>query len=112
MEAYMNRKFVLLALLALCGSAAAQQPHAPAVQVAKAELKSLTRSVTATGQVRSRAGADLAAGVAGRLAWVAEPGTRVTKGALVAKLDLDEMRLQRVEQAARVTRGELALRAA
>jgi RND family efflux transporter MFP subunit len=96
----------------LLPAAALAQGQTPAVQVARAELKSLAPSVVATGQVRSRAGADLAAGVAGRLAWVAEPGTRVAKGQPVARIDLDELRLQRAEQAARVTRGELALRAA
>jgi RND family efflux transporter MFP subunit len=108
----MNQKSLALVLLAFSLPALAQAPKAAAVHVAKAEMKSLAPSVTATGQVRSRAGADLAAGVGGRLAWVAEPGTKVAKGALVARLDLDEMRLQRAEQAARVTRGELALKSA
>ncbi len=99
-------------LVALSMPALAQEPKAAAVQVAKAEMKNLAPSVTTTGQVRSRAGADLSAGVAGRLAWVAEPGTHVAKGQAVARMDLDELRLQRAEQAARVTRGELALRSA
>jgi RND family efflux transporter MFP subunit len=107
----MNNKLLLLLAL-VSGSALAQQPRAAAVQVAKAELKSLAPTVVATGQVRSRAGADLAAGVGGRLAWVAEPGTRIAKGAVVAKVDLDELRLQRAEQIARVARGELALKSA
>jgi RND family efflux transporter MFP subunit len=105
----MTKTFVAL-LLGLFCSAAFAQGRPAAVQVAKAEMKNLTPSVTASGQVRSRAGADLAAGVGGRLAWVAEPGTRVAKGDVVARLDLDELRLQRAEQAARVTRGELAVK--
>lgn len=102
--------FFAAGLTLLATPALAQTPRPAAVQVARAELKSLAPSVTATGQVRSRAGADLAAGVAGRLAWVAEPGTRVARGAVVARIDLDELRLQQAEQVARVTRGELALR--
>ena len=107
----MNFRIIAIASLLLPLIASAEE-HAAAVQTAKAQLKSLTPSVIATGQVRSRAGADLSAGVAGRLAWVAEPGTRVSKGDVVAKMDLDELRLQRAEQVARVTRGELALKAA
>src|SRR5436309_1216219 len=108
----MKRKSLACLLILFSLPAFAQEPKAAAVQVAKAEMKNLAPSVTTTGQVRSRAGADLSAGVAGRLAWVAEPGTRVAKGDLVARLDLDELRLQRAEQAARVTRGELALKSA
>jgi RND family efflux transporter MFP subunit len=107
----MKHRLLAIAALAL-PSLGFAEGHAPAVQVAKAELKSLTPSVIATGQVRSRAGADLSAGIAGRLAWVAEPGARVRRGDVVAKLDLDELRLQRAEQAARVTRGELAVKSA
>ena len=108
----MDRKVALLCLALVPGSAVAQPPRPAAVQVVKAELKSLAPSVMATGQVRSRAGADLSAGVAGRLAWVAEPGTRVEKGAVIARMELDELRLQQAEQVARVTRGELAAKSA
>lgn len=96
-----------LALLFLASSASAQQPPPAAVETAPVEKRELAPRITVTGQVRSRAAADLAAAVGGRLAWVAEPGTRVGKNGVVARLDTDELKLQELEQAARVKRGEI-----
>ncbi|HEX4871073.1 MAG TPA: efflux RND transporter periplasmic adaptor subunit [Nevskiaceae bacterium] len=90
---------------------AQERPPAP-VEVTRAQQVSLAPSVTASGQVQARTGAELAAGVAGRLAWVAEPGSEVARGAVVARMDVDEIRLQRLEQAARLTRAEVALKQA
>jgi RND family efflux transporter MFP subunit len=101
----------LLCTLLLSPSAHAQRPP-PAVEVIAAEMRQLSPTVTATGLVQSRAGADLATAVAGQLAWIAEPGAWVEPGEVVARMDVDELRLQRLEQAARVTRGEVALRQA
>jgi RND family efflux transporter MFP subunit len=104
--------FMLLALLMPLNAAAQAARPAPAVEVTPAELRQLAPTVTATGLVQSRAGAELATAVAGQLAWIAEPGTRVDKGEPVARMDVDELRLQRLEQAARLTRSEVALRQA
>ena len=101
---------LVLSLLAL--PVFAQQRPAAAVEVTAAELRQLAPSVTATGQVQSRSGAGIAAAVAGQLQWVAEPGTRLEKGATIARMDVDELRLQRLEQAARVTRGQVSLKQA
>ena len=79
------------------------------MQVARAEVRELAPSVHATGIVRSRAAADLAAAVAGRLQWVAEPGTTVKAGEVVARLDSRELALARAEQAARVKRAQVNL---
>ena len=89
---------------------APQERPAP-VEIARAEVRELAPSVHATGIVRSRAAADLAAAVAGRLQWVAEPGTAVTAGQVVARLDTRELSLARAEQAARVKRAEVNLQA-
>src|SRR5690606_28096544 len=97
--------------LLLSAGAHAQRPP-PAVEVIAAEMRQLAPTVTATGLVQSRSGADLATAVAGQLAWIAEPGTWVESGDPVARMDVDELRLQRLEQAARLTRGEVALRQA
>ena len=91
------------------GAARAQQDRPSPVQIARAEIRELAPSVRATGIVRSRAAADLAAAVGGRLQWVAEPGTRVKAGQLVARLDAREMSLARADQAARVRRAEVNL---
>jgi len=94
-------------LLLLVAAGASAQPPAPAVETAPVEKRELAPRITVTGQVRSRAAADLSASVAGRLAWVAEPGTRVGKNGVVARLDTDELKLQELELAARVKRGEI-----
>ena len=87
-------------------------PERPSpVEIARAEVRELAPSVHATGVVRSRAAADLAAAVAGRLQWVAEPGAAVNAGQVVARLDTRELSLARAEQAARVKRAAVSLQA-
>lgn len=104
----------LAATLVLSSFAARAQgdPKAAAVETSRASLRDLAPSITATGQVQSRSGADMAAGIAGPIDFVAEPGTRVAKNQVIARIDTGEYRLQRAEQAARVTRSELALKQA
>jgi RND family efflux transporter MFP subunit len=99
----------LLAVVVAPLPAFAQQERSAPVQVALVELRQLAPSVRATGIVRSRAAADLAAAVSGRLQWVAEPGAAVKAGQLVARLDARELALARAEQAARVKRAEVNL---
>lgn len=103
-------RWSVLALVATFASpgAIAQQQQPAAVETAPVEQRELAPRVTVTGQVRSRDAADLAAAVGGRLAWVAEPGTRVGRNGVVARLDTDELKLQELEQAARVKRGEIS----
>ena len=105
-RAPMKNVFVLSALLFPLG-VLAQAPPPAAVETAPVEKRELAPRITVTGQVRSRSAADLSASVAGRLAWVAEPGTRVGKNGVVARLDTDELKLQELELAARVKRGEI-----
>lgn len=101
----------LLAALPAGTWAQAPQERAAPVKVARAEVRQLAPSVHATGIVRSRAAADLAPAVAGRLEWVAEPGTAVAAGQLVARLDTRELALARAEQSARVRRAQVSLAA-
>lgn len=101
---------VLLLVAALApGLADAQPEKSSPVEIARAEVRELAPSVRATGIVRSRAAADLAAAVAGRLQWVAEAGTAVKAGDVVARLDSRELALARAEQAARVKRAQVNL---
>ena len=87
--------------VAIAAAAQAQQQRAAAVEVTHAEVRQLAPSVRATGVVQSRAAADLAAAVAGRLEWVADPGTFVEANAVVARIDVTDQRLARAEQSAR-----------
>ena len=91
--------------------AVAQNPAAP-VRVASAELRRLSPTVSVSGQVQSQSTADLAASVEGNLAWVADVGTPVKAGQVVAKLDTAQLALQRAELAARVTRAQITLKQA
>ncbi len=100
------------ALWVLIAVPAIAQQRPSAVEVTPAELRQLAPSVTATGQVQSRSGAGIAAAVDGQLRWVAEPGTRLAEGEVLARIDDDALRLQRLEQSARVSRSEVALKQA
>lgn len=80
-----------------------QQPPAP-VTVASVTKGMVASRVTATGTVVSRNDARLAAEVAGRLDWVAEPGTRVQKGAALARVDARGLELQLRENDAQIAR--------
>jgi RND family efflux transporter MFP subunit len=98
------------ALVLAAAVAGAQEARPAAVQVAKAQVRELAPAVRAAGLVRSRASADLAASVGGRLQWVAEAGSNVEAGAVVARLDTREAGLARAEQAARVNRAAVSLK--
>ena len=95
-----------LAALSLVASAAwaqEQQPPAP-VTVAPVTKGNLAATVMATGTVVSRNDARLAAEVAGRLDWVAEPGAKVAKGAPLARVDARALELQLRENDAQISR--------
>jgi RND family efflux transporter MFP subunit len=105
----MIRILVFLSL-SVAAMAAHAQARPMAVEVAEARTRVLAPEIHAVGTVQARAAADLAAGASGRLEWVAEPGSPVTRGQPVAKLDTAEVELARAEQAARVQRAEVNLR--
>jgi RND family efflux transporter MFP subunit len=65
---------------------------------------SAAATVSATGTVVSRNDARLAAEVAGRLDWVAEPGAKVAKGASLARVDARALELQLKENDALISR--------
>jgi RND family efflux transporter MFP subunit len=100
-----------LALMLLVAATTAHAQSRPAaVEVARAHVRVLSPEIEAVGTVQARAAADLAAGAAGRLEWVAEPGSLVNEGQPVARLETTELELARAEQAARVQREEVNLR--
>jgi len=99
---------VALAALAVssltAGAARAQEAPPAPVTVAPVTQGSVASTVTATGTVVSRNDARLAAEVAGRLDWVAEPGARVQKGAPLARVDARGLELQLRENDAQIAR--------
>lgn len=117
----MNRRIPFTAMactivLAACGSdepavpggIAEQSPPAP-VRVAQAEMRRFTPTVPVAGTVVSRLDARISAEVTGRLESVAEIGTEVDEGAVLAKIDDTQLELQVGEQRAVVTREEANL---
>lgn len=104
--------FIVMFLLGLlgfgCNEAKAQQsPRPPApVIVAEAQQQSFATTITATGTVASRNDARLATEVAGRLEWMAEPGTSAKKGQSVARLDDERLKLALRDNEAAVKRLE------
>ena len=81
----------------------AAPPPVP-VTVARATPGSVEATKTATGTVVSRNDARLAAEIAGRLTWVAEPGSAVRRGAVLARIDTTMLELQLREDEAQVRR--------
>jgi len=87
-----------VALLAFGGSARAQGgpegPPPPVVKVGKATKQSIAPTMSATGTVVSRNDARIAAETPGRLVWVAEPGTYIERGGVIARVDEAALKLR------------------
>lgn len=95
----------------LAASAAfAQEPPASVVHVAEVTRTELSPTVAVPGTIYSRNDAQITAGVAGQLEFVAEPGTLVAKGAPVASIDKRTLLLERAEQEALLGRAEINIR--
>jgi len=103
---------VLLAVsMALCfgsGAALAVSVGKPVV-VAEAAMRWLAPVDYYTGTVISREQARLAAEVSGRLLWVADVGDSVEKGGVVARINDELLREDRIEREADVARIEARL---
>jgi RND family efflux transporter MFP subunit len=108
-----TRLFLLTALAALVLAPAAAQPSGarpgggpppPPVRVANAERLALAPTVSVPGTVTSRFDARIAAEVTGRLVSVAEVGTVIPRGGVVARIDDTQLRLQQAEFEAVVQR--------
>jgi RND family efflux transporter MFP subunit len=89
--------------------AAQEQQDDPAISITISEVTSenLTPGVPAAGTVFSRNAAQVTAGLAARLAWVAEPGDYIEAGQPVARFDCEMLELQREEQHAQADRERI-----
>lgn len=100
--------FFLATTVATAGWVHAQPPGGgpppAAVRVAIAEQVDLSSTTTVSGTVTARHDARLATDVAGRLIEVADVGTRVAAGDVVARIDDAQLQLQRAEFIASVER--------
>lgn len=104
-------KFLAITFAAFSLQAAAQQQMPPAsVVVQPVEKMNISPTVPVTGTVYSRDDVQITLGVDGQLEYVAEPGTRVKKGEVVARIDTTQLELSRDEQQAQAERAAAQLR--
>ena len=107
----MNRMLTAtLSCLVLSGAATSAlsqdaMPPAP-VRIGKASRQSISTMMTATGTVVSRSDARIAAETPGRLTWVAEPGTLLERGGVLARVDDAALKLRLRDNAATIARLE------
>ena len=90
-------------------SFAAEPPAASPVEVSKVKNFDVLPSANIMGTVYSRNQVQLTAGVSGRLEWVAEPGTYLKQGDLVAQIELLPLQLRQAEQQAQLKRSKINL---
>ncbi len=97
----MKSRFIILLSCLVAMPALAQQASVPVV-VTQAKEQTVQRSLPIAGRVFSRNEASLSTTVAGQLLWVAEPGTLVKQGELLASMDEApiELRLRELENLA------------
>ncbi|GGO70300.1 efflux RND transporter periplasmic adaptor subunit [Bowmanella pacifica] len=106
----MKTRLSLLIITALLShSAVANQPPASPVRISEVKQSTFSPTVELVGSIFSRHNVKLTAGVAGRLEWVAEPGTQVVKGEPVAKIEPQPLLLQQAEQQAQIKRATINL---
>lgn len=98
-----------LALL-LMSSAQAQFGEASPVELSEARVTTMAPTMQVAGTVVSRSDAFLSAEVEGRLIEVADVGSRVEAGAVIARIEDTTLRLRAEELAAEMTRAEARLR--
>jgi len=90
------------------GAAAADEPPVPVV-VTEARMEKFAANLTATGTVISRNDARISGEVGGTLAWIAEPGAAVKRGAAIARIDTERLMLALRDNEAAVKRLEAQL---
>lgn len=101
--------FILLFLAAGDGLALGAEPPTP-VTVTEVIAASVAPTVPAAGTVFSRNEAQITAGMAGRLEWLAEPGDYIEAGSPVAVFDCEMLELQRERQLAEAERAAINLK--
>lgn len=102
------KRLALLLLLPLTAFAAA--PPAATVVVEEVKAMSISPVMPLTGTVRPRHDVELTVGVDGQLVYVAEPGTRVKAGDVLARIETLTLELNLAEQQAQRDRAAAQLR--
>jgi len=85
--------------------AAEQEPKV--VSVAAVRSMQVSPQMMVSGQVYSRFQSNLSAGVDGRLDWIAEPGSKIAAGDVLARLDAKPLKLRANELQAQLKRSQI-----
>ena len=97
----MARKLLLISLSWLLGGGASTgalaQDSAITVRVEQVRESAVERTLPLSGRVHSRNDAALSLSLAGELEWVLEPGSRVSRGDVIARLDQQPIILRKSE---------------
>ena len=105
------KRFGYLATLLACaiwgGTAIAQEAPRPLVEVRQVRAEVIERPLPLSGRVHSRHDTAMSLTLAGELDWVLEPGIRVSKGDIIARLDQRPILLRRDELASQVERERI-----
>ncbi|PKM18791.1 MAG: hypothetical protein CVV11_10200 [Gammaproteobacteria bacterium HGW-Gammaproteobacteria-15] len=91
----------------LLAQTAVPTPTATSVQLSETRLSYEVPTIDAAGTVYSINNTEITAGIDGRLSWVAEAGTLVQAGDLLAQLDPVPLQLQKAELTAQWQRAKL-----
>lgn len=105
----MTRLIVAAAGLLAAAPLFAQFGGTPTVEVATAEQRDMAPTMQVAGTVLSRSDATLSAEVEGRLVQVADVGTRVEEGDVVARIEDTTLTLRVAELEAEIARGQSRL---
>jgi RND family efflux transporter MFP subunit len=106
----MSGRILLAVTILISTSALAQWGDSSPVQVGQARVTSMAPTMQVAGTVISREDALLSAEVEGRLVSVAEVGTRVELGDVIARIEDTILNLRATELAAEVDRAEARLK--
>jgi RND family efflux transporter MFP subunit len=100
-------KSLLVITLFCWGLTLAQAASANSVQLTESRLSYDVPTMDIAGTVFSINNTELTAGIDGRLSWVAEAGTQVKAGELLAQLDPQPLTLHKAELSAQLQRAQL-----
>ncbi len=107
-SALVDGVLVALTVLAALHVSATAAPRP--VRVAKVEGRAIVATIPVAGTVHSRNDQQITAGIDGQIVAVAEPGTKVRRGQVVARLDETPLKLLLKEQQAQIGRAQARLR--
>lgn len=86
---------------------ATNQPPPSPVEVDQVTTIELAATADLMGTIHSKMHVPITAGVSGRVAWVAEPGTFLTQGETLIKMDMLPLKLTLAEQSAQLKRAQI-----